>query len=507
MLKTIVKSMLTTLAVVSLQNSATGFSLLGPFDAYQTSDLGYNPPFTTSAENGDLGGPMNLGEEYRWTTPFIVYGFDQTFVEYFGEKGVAAVESAIATLNNLPVMSELSAELSEYPLESTRFNYTAQQLGIIDIKSLIMSCMLEQLGLAAPERYVKTIYQQRPTPNGFDYTVVTRNFSPVLVDSSDFRSYSYSPYVNGTLYTYAIRRVLSDPEYYDAQDIAVDVSNPRVTVAAAAGLQTGAVDPRVEGLVNGSIFSPAAGRFYTGFTRDDVGGLRYLYHSSRTNNETLPLGSTLASSVGGGGGSSAGGSGLPWTITIPSINTNIVTSTTNSATGTAGLVDAAWRGGVDKLVFVRRDPDPFISQYPRPIYLRYTERVFDASRQRMINQTVQRTFIRPDITFAAADIGAFPDSPVPYVYTRTLQFNNNFAINTTAGRTAAGPGTIEAEGGGSVIILNKVGPWTYNATENTEDDSVRGFTFGTFDGTTNSPIVFPTGVTVKELERAIYGRN
>ena len=52
--------------------SASAFSMLGPFDSWQVSQLVYNVLFVGFNEGppgiGDapLGGPMNLGEEYRW---------------------------------------------------------------------------------------------------------------------------------------------------------------------------------------------------------------------------------------------------------------------------------------------------------------------------------------------------------------------------------------------------------------------------------------------------------
>ena len=50
---------------------------------------------------------MNInGEEYRIGGPVLVYGFDSTFVEFFGPAGIAAVESAVAISNNLPMVSD-----------------------------------------------------------------------------------------------------------------------------------------------------------------------------------------------------------------------------------------------------------------------------------------------------------------------------------------------------------------------------------------------------------------
>src|SRR5437879_639993 len=76
-----------------------GFSLQGPLAVWQTHRLGYdinNPPF---------GGPMSIGEEYRWDVPLVYYAFSSEFLNYFGQRGVEEVEKAIKILNDLPPMS------------------------------------------------------------------------------------------------------------------------------------------------------------------------------------------------------------------------------------------------------------------------------------------------------------------------------------------------------------------------------------------------------------------
>jgi hypothetical protein len=35
----------------------------------------------------ELGGAMDLNEEYRWNVPVIYYGFDETFLAAFGHLG------------------------------------------------------------------------------------------------------------------------------------------------------------------------------------------------------------------------------------------------------------------------------------------------------------------------------------------------------------------------------------------------------------------------------------
>ena len=77
------------------------FSLLGPYADWMDVQKGYQLP-------GDIGGPMNIGEGYRWNLPVVTYGFDRSFLDYFGSNGVAAVEGAIGILNALPPASSIT---------------------------------------------------------------------------------------------------------------------------------------------------------------------------------------------------------------------------------------------------------------------------------------------------------------------------------------------------------------------------------------------------------------
>src|ERR1035441_4035821 len=83
-----------TVAVVLALSSAhlAAFSLLGPYADWMTPALNYRLP-------GDIGGPMNIGEGYRWNVPVVTYAFDQSFLDYFGSNGAAAVERAIQMLD------------------------------------------------------------------------------------------------------------------------------------------------------------------------------------------------------------------------------------------------------------------------------------------------------------------------------------------------------------------------------------------------------------------------
>ena len=117
------------------------FSLLGPFPAWQLAAYGglqldYNQP-------NDIGGPMQVNEGYRWNIPVIYYAFDQSFINYFGPDGIAAVNEAIATFNNLPPMDQIVSDGFSFflngeivPTRTTLVNQTAQEIGLLDVKSV-----------------------------------------------------------------------------------------------------------------------------------------------------------------------------------------------------------------------------------------------------------------------------------------------------------------------------------------------------------------------------------
>jgi hypothetical protein len=140
------RTLLILVAAFGLATKAPAFSLMGPFASWQATAIGYNLA-------GDIGGPMNLGEEYRLTVPVLTYGFDATFLNFFGSNGVVAINSAMAILNTIPAASAMSANLAEFPVQAIGpQNATAANLRVRDLKSAAMSTVLGQLGLASPER-------------------------------------------------------------------------------------------------------------------------------------------------------------------------------------------------------------------------------------------------------------------------------------------------------------------------------------------------------------------
>jgi hypothetical protein len=269
---------LATLAFLAAGLSAAhAFSLGGPInEAYQVPDLGYglNCPGT------DLAAPKNLGEDYRRTTPVLYYAFDETFLDYFGSNGVAAVDAAMAILNNLTNVSSYSADLSEIPLEVTRFNPTAGALSLLDLKSVTLNAMMEQLGLGDPIRYVWTLHDRFIPPGAtcpvVQYEVAMRNYDIV---PSDLDQLQYSEVINDQLYSYYI------------------IENCTLVCGGTAHTVPFPVDIRE----NANRFVPVAssrgnftlGGFYTGLTRDDVAALRYLLRSGHVHWEDTPAGSMV----------------------------------------------------------------------------------------------------------------------------------------------------------------------------------------------------------------------
>ena len=253
----------------------SAFSLLGPFDAaYQTPALSYNP------RNQDIGGPMNLGEEYRWNVPIITYAFDSTFLSYYGSNGVAAVDKAFDIINGVTTnINRFSSNLVEFPMTSQRINYQASALSILDLKSYTLAFMMEELGLASPSRYAWTLRAVTPITVGnvtyTNFAVIQRNFDPVTLQPSS--------YVNGFLYTYSIVHYIRPIDYHDAIETVVD------PLAFANSAVADGIDN-----TEANSLSLQSGGYYAGLTRDDVGGLRYLLNPKNYNQESLPPNTEIA---------------------------------------------------------------------------------------------------------------------------------------------------------------------------------------------------------------------
>ena len=200
---------------------------------------------------------MRLTEEYRWNVPVVTYGFDVSFLKYFGSNGVAAVEGAIDLLNDLPPASQI--DLKNYPPNVTRINHRAQAEDLFDLKSETLFLLLQHLGLAEPQRFTFCLRDSIQTNGGFADTVIQRNFNPA--------TFQPSSNVNDSAFTLSVWHAAGRA---DASEVPVDqLKNVPASVA--------------DGVFN-------VGEFFVGLTPDDVGGLQYLYGTNNIQFETLPPG-------------------------------------------------------------------------------------------------------------------------------------------------------------------------------------------------------------------------
>lgn len=452
-----IKSICATLVITFTVSSAFAFSLVGPFTEYQTTEIGYDV-------DDDFGGPMNLGEGYRWNIKTITWGFDDDFLLYFGNPGSNALYEAMEILNGLRPFSKMSATLSEFPTDTMRINHVAAALGLMDLKSATLGLMMGQLGLTAPERYVWALRSRQDVDGTVQYLVIMRNFDPVRRVPT--------PYVNDVLYTYAI----IDPipfqggSFADAVEIPVDPDalRPFSSVASFDDLMRG----------ENPVFG--VGNYWTGLTRDDFGGLRYLYEKGKLNSRMESLVPGVTNSIGGGSGS-------PW----------------GPISGSNAVVDVALRTGVDKIQF----------QFMKSTFGVFTPRtnsfvdMYYTNNFRQVKQRVERVLEVPDILFSAADLG-LSDGGLPILYARTTaasgsNFVNNASLNSPLGTGSTdGPGQINPS---VVITFSKLGPSLVNQDSAFLDqaNASPNVAWGSFGGGTNI-IIYPVGTTIQDRELLLF---
>lgn len=469
---------LVLLSLTWLATGASGFSLLGPPPAWQVSGLGYMLP-------GEIGGVMNLGEGFRWNVPVITYACDASFINYFGPEGTRAIDEAMDVFNKLDAPSKMSADLSEYSLDTLREHPEAGLLGIVDLKSTAIHIMMEELGFADPIQFTHTLRARevRGTPPVTNYVTVQRNFDPQTLRPSS--------YVNGVLYGYSIQEFQLPVQHADAIE-EVRVAGVTENIPAASGFGR-SVPPS-----SGKNVSFAAGLYRTGLTRDDVAAIRYLYHPYNYAVDSLLPGITL------------GGALSPY---APYLGTNVLgaTNTLIGGTGT-NVVLTGLRGGRNKLKFRRALYDPILSNFFTARNSSFTD-VVVSTNQTLVVQPVTRLIVQPDIVFSVGDIGLFAGiDPLIYTRTTTAGWINNDALNgiDPVGNDV-GPGVIPPQ---VQITFNSIFPAFYNSNGGLSDFPTEetGFSFGvwgSFDGSTNAPVIYPKtrNLNINQLRRLVLGQG
>jgi hypothetical protein len=206
-------------------------------------------------------------------------------------------------------------------------------------------------------------------------------------------------------------------------------------------------------------------------------------------------------------GSSAITNGTTTTIT----STNVVVVSTNHVLWVAPCEFIGGSGGtnsttgkyqgIEKIQFVRvpdQNIDPLTGNFIRPITNTYTLTVVPSDSSQTTVQTFQRVLTQPDILFAAADLLPGPSAANDLVapYARTVTFNQSHILPRLAG-----PGTIDPS---SIVVFDKVGPVFENLSPSFLNGPIaaygQNFVWGSFDDSTNDPVVYPNGTSIALLE-------
>jgi hypothetical protein len=463
---------------------ARAFSLLGPFPPWQVQALTYQWPGI------DIGGPMNIGEGFRWNVPVITYAYDRSFIDYFGDEGVEAIDEAMRILNEVMPASKISLDLSEYSTQTLRENYEAETLGLLDLKSTALHLLVEELGLADPVRFTYTLRGRATGGNPLftNYVTAFRNFDPVTRE--------VSRYVNGTLYTFEIQEFAQPFQHADAVEFPAATGTEALenVPVATGGARIGSTGPNA---------SVAVGRFRVGLSRDDVGGLRYLYHKNNYAVEDLLPNITLGRRLDSA-----------WQ---PFVNITNFVGVTNQFLGTNGLtnvVSTGLRGGKNKLHFRKVLFDSVLGTTLTPITNAYTD-VVVSTNSTLVVQPVLRPITVPDIIFSAGDLGLTAPPNIRTVITRrtgTANWVDNDALNgfDEVGAEARGPGVIVP----SITISFSDQLPSLVSSDNAflgvgsgEDFSFNTGYWGSFDGSTNPPVIFSKFrvLSIQQLRSQILG--
>jgi hypothetical protein len=437
------------------------FTMYGQLDNWQIPEVGFT--------FGEAGGSKIWGEEFRLNTPVITYGFDQTFLNYFGERGIKAVDEAFTILNRIPPTSRMSTNLTEFLTDDAQRTLpSAEALNLRDLKSTTLGLVIEHMGLAG-EEHVFDLRKRISTPGTcqFIYQVQLRNLDPipnVLIPP-------VTRYVNGTLYTYEIVDFCPLPNIAFAVEKLVDPTDFAFNAVASFKGGLTAQGQRIGG-------------YYINITRDDAGGLRYIYRRENQNvGEFLPPDARPLPISG------------PWGPVI--IGTNGVSTNT-----------AAVRAGIQKITFRKVRFAPTFGSFFKPIVQTYKSPVVTNDfngKMIIVNQTVRRLVDQPDIIFTAADLNNLPPaspSLAPSIASRSISFVTNDTPIFSAPESV-GPGTILPQ---MLITFHKATPHFFNQTDFFLDEvtSEPGFLWASFDGSTNEPFIYSlsvNGLTLRDIEQ------
>ena len=537
---------------------ANAFVLIGPMHPAYIASGGVDFNYTD-----DLGGPKELKRFFRWNIPMLTYAFDASFMQYFGLEGREAVKEAFTAINDFFSNSDYDGvsalEMTSHGFRSnyntTWINQTAQNAQIIDVKSLTLGLLINQLGLGNPHRYAFGNHSMSTNTVGtqINFNVRLRNYDPITERPSS--------YINNVNYSY---RLVHDappsagvtilPSFADMEEFTTDTSgNAWTSVAAIADAFYG--NTAIYWTDQPSLFG--FGVYYNGLnamggqyqprhalTYDDAGGLKYLY---RTNNfvyegldpsvaliipaNFLP---TYAIPVFPNGSARIfpDPTGLSGAY-IPRRNAGIIPglpiNSVLPAQAPPALIDVALRGGMNKMQFQEQPFDSFLGITFTATNHTWTDTFVSTNGQNVLGlnntipgastfigvpqlkfftQELGRGIFMPDIIFVADELGVSPDG-VPIAWNRTdnSTWMDNYTNNLGPVQvltTNVGPGTII---GPIQYTFTKLGEgfeviWSGEASVvgNTNSYSLWGHIKGPG---ANDVVVFPNDAQIAILENTL----
>jgi hypothetical protein len=160
------------------------------------------------------------------------------------------------------------------------------------------------------------------------------------------------------------------------------------------------------------------------------------------------------------------------------------------------------REGMDKIAFVRQDFDSLLGTDWTPVTNYYN--LTAVTNGAPVVQTFQRIINRPDILIVAKDQINGPATQFYIAVFNNLTANYNA---TNASSDGIGPGTIVAtpqiqfvfgKGGGPIFING--GGFFFQS----QASAAPFFEWGSFDGTTNAPVVYPSSLSLSGLSTQVF---
>lgn len=177
------------------------------------------------------------------------------------------------------------------------------------------------------------------------------------------------------------------------------------------------------------------------------------------------------------------------------ITQNLITYSTNHVLWALPVTcvgtNSTLREGMNCIQFERSSYDSLLGRFFQPITNYYQSVII--TNGMAAPHKCQRIVAAPDFTFSSLDLATFS-------YARTDTATNFKVGNALPG--LAGPGNIDTEG--MWIHFNRLSPFLINAwTTNQAYAAITNFTWASFDGSTNDPVLYPLGTSLTALENEI----